>query len=248
MTFRKETLAEDIELYLGDCREVLPTLGRVSATITDPPYSFQTQTGARTRNDNKHAGDVLVPFSVTFDDLKERLDLCGSITDRWMVASVDWRHGISLEATPPENCKFVRAGAWVKSNSAPQFTGDRPAPGWEFVACLHSSSGKMRWNGGGKRGVWHTSIENQNGHPTPKPVHLMVEWVEDFTDRGETILDPFMGSGTTGVACVKLGRKFIGIEIEPKYFDIACKRISDALKQPDFCVEKPKPAKQEALL
>ena len=62
-----------------------------------------------------------------------------------------------------------------------------------------------------------------------------------------TILDPFMGSGTTGVAAVKLGRKFIGIEIEPKYFDIACRRISEALKQPDFFIEPHKPAKQEAM-
>ena len=80
-------------------------------------------------------------------------------------------------------------------------------------------------------------------HPTEKPVDLMravIEWT-----RG-TVLDPFMGSGTTGVACVKLGRKFIGIEIEPKYFDIACRRIQAALDAPDMFVEPPKPAKQEA--
>jgi site-specific DNA-methyltransferase (adenine-specific) len=65
--------------------------------------------------------------------------------------------------------------------------------------------------------------------------------------RNETIIDPFMGSGTTGVACAKLGRKFIGIEIEPKYFDIACRRIEAAYKQPDLFHEKPKPAKQEAM-
>jgi DNA modification methylase len=84
-------------------------------------------------------------------------------------------------------------------------------------------------------------------HPTQKPDELMV-WCLEQLPSAQTILDPFMGSGTTGVACVKLGRKFIGIEIEPKYFDIACKRIGDALKQPYFFVEKPKPAKQEALI
>ncbi|RJP47930.1 MAG: site-specific DNA-methyltransferase [Anaerolineaceae bacterium] len=87
-----------------------------------------------------------------------------------------------------------------------------------------------------------------NGHPCSRAlVHqeFVVNWC---SDEGETILDPFMGSGTTGVAAVKLGRKFIGIEIEPKYFDIACRRISDALKQPDMFVEQPKPPKQEALL
>ena len=71
--------------------------------------------------------------------------------------------------------------------------------------------------------------------------------VECFTEHGMVILDPTFGSGTTGVAAVNLGRRFIGIEIEPKYFDIACRRISDALKQPDMFIEKPKPATQEAL-
>ena len=74
-----------------------------------------------------------------------------------------------------------------------------------------------------------------------------MKWCLGVVSGAETILDPFMGSGTTGVAAVKLGRKFIGIEIEPKYFDIACRRISEALKQPDMFIEKPKPAVQEAL-
>ncbi len=83
-------------------------------------------------------------------------------------------------------------------------------------------------------------------HPTQKPIDLM-RWCLCLLVDARIILDPFMGSGTTGVAAVKLGRRFIGIEIEPKYFDIACRRISEALKQPDLFIEKPKPAKQEAL-
>lgn len=241
---RIETLAEGVTLYLGDCREILPTLGKVDAVVTDPPYSDQTARGARTRNDDAFGGDVLVPFSISEKDLLEAFDLCGSLCRRWMVASIDWKYGSKIEANPPHGLKFVRAGAWCKPNSAPQFTGDRPAPGWEFVAILHSTSDKMRWNGGGKRAIWVTPAVKANGHPTPKPEDLMLEWIEDFTDEGETILDPFMGSGTTGVAAVKLGRKFIGIEIEPKYFDIACRRISEALKQPDLFIEKPAPAKQ----
>jgi DNA modification methylase len=85
------------------------------------------------------------------------------------------------------------------------------------------------------------------GHPCPKPLRAW-EWLTDkVSQAGETILDPFMGSGTTGITAVKLGRKFVGIEIEPKYFDIACKRIQAALDAPDMFVEPPKPAKQEAL-
>lgn len=77
-------------------------------------------------------------------------------------------------------------------------------------------------------------------HPTQKPVGVM-EWSISHTKGAKTILDPFMGSGTTGVACVKLGRKFIGIEMESRYFDIACKRIEDAYKQPDMFVAPPAP-------
>jgi site-specific DNA-methyltransferase (adenine-specific) len=90
------------------------------------------------------------------------------------------------------------------------------------------------------------AVNNRNGerteHPSQKPVDLLIWLLKTYTLHEQTILDPFMGSGTTGVAAVKLGRKFIGIEIEPKYFDIACRRITDALKQPDLFIEKPKPA------
>jgi DNA modification methylase len=88
--------------------------------------------------------------------------------------------------------------------------------------------------------------ERDIAHPCPKPLVWMCWLVKRASLDSETILDPFMGSGTTGVAAVKLGRKFIGIEIEPKYFDIACRRISDALKQPDLFIASPTPIKQEA--
>jgi site-specific DNA-methyltransferase (adenine-specific)/modification methylase len=84
-------------------------------------------------------------------------------------------------------------------------------------------------------------------HPTQKPIAVM-EWCLSFLPDCQTILDPFMGSGTTGVACAKLGRKFIGIEIEPRYFDIACKRIEDAYKQPDLFIEPPKKPEQLGIL
>jgi DNA modification methylase len=90
-----------------------------------------------------------------------------------------------------------------------------------------------RWNGGGHHAVWQCSIASGN-HPTEKPLPLLSKWTQQFTDKGETILDPFMGSGTTGVAAVQMGRKFIGIEREPKYFDIACRRIEDAQRIGDM--------------
>src|SRR5258708_7225419 len=237
---RIETLAEGVTLHLGDCRSILPSLGKVDAVVTDPPYSDQTRKGARTRNDVEFSGDGFVPFSISEDDLRLIFDLCGDNCRRWLVASIDWRHRQTLEQVPPRGMRFIRDGSWMKPNGPPQFTGDRPAPGWEFVAILHSQNERMRWNGGGKRALWTTPAVHTNGHPTPKPVDLMAEWIEDFSDFGEIILDPFMGSGTTGVAAVKLGRRFIGIEIEERYFDIACRRISEALKQPDLFIERPK--------
>ena len=250
------------EVTIGPCRLIQGDslyvvgefpVGSIEHCITDPPYSNTVKNGARTRNDYEFGGDQLVPFSIDISMLSRIFDQVGMTISRWFIASVDFKHGGLLAVGKPEGIKpcgvnFVRGGCWVKTNSAPQFTGDRPAPGWEFVAIMHNATTKMRWNGGGKRGVWITSIESKNGHPTPKPVHLMEEWVRDFTDSDETILDPFMGSGTTGVACIRTGRQFIGIEKEPKYFDIAVKRIQQAWdlkcsELPFESIEQPKQAK-----
>ena len=210
-------------LYRGDCRDVLPTLDEVDSVVTDPPYADETHEGARTDIDTP-----LVTFeSITADDLRAVFGSCGRLVRRWVVASVGWRHILPMEQEPPEGLRFVRFGIWVKPNGVPQFTGDRPATGWEAIAVLHKAGVKMRWNGGGHHAVW---IENKiNGpHPTCKPRRLVEKWLNLFTDKGESVLDPFMGSGTTGVACVRLGRRFIGIEKDSGHFATACKRIKEA--------------------
>jgi site-specific DNA-methyltransferase (adenine-specific) len=158
---------------------------------------------------------------------------------------VEWRHAaaISIAGLP-----LVRLGVWIKPNSAPQLTGDRPATGWEAVAIFHRP-GKKRWNGGGSRAVWTINRVDAVLHPTEKPIKLMVRFVTLFSQESETILDPFMGSGTTGVACIQTERQFIGIEKEEKYFDIACDRIQRAwdLKCSELPFEKPEPEKQLAM-
>ena len=209
-------------LYLGDCRDVLPTLPKVDVVITDPPYGEQTHAGARTGD-----GDVvLVDFeSISADELVSIAAACVEKANRWVVMTCEWRHAAMLEQLEA----LVRLGVWIKPNGAPQFTGDRPGTGWEAVAILHRP-GKKRWNGGGHHAVWHFN-KHSGEHPTQKPLGLLEKWLDQFTDRGECVLDPFMGSGTTGVACMNLGRRFIGIEREPKYFDIACRRIEDAQRQ-----------------
>jgi site-specific DNA-methyltransferase (adenine-specific)/modification methylase len=99
---------------------------------------------------------------------------------------------------------------------------------------------RFLWNG-----MIRAEKDIEREHPTQKPIEVM-RWCLGFIPDARTILDPFMGSGTTGVAAIKLGRKFIGIEIEPKYFDIACRRIEEAARQPDLFIERPKPPVQES--
>lgn len=236
----------DCTLYLADCMDVLPTLGKVDAVVTDPPYSSAVKKGAMTRADDAPInGKAFVPFDISAKEISDILEMC--VPERWCVMFCDWRHAASILQIPPRGYRDVRFAVWNKPDGAPQFTGDRPAPGWEAIAILHREGVKLRWNGGGSRSVYTFGIEKQNGHPTPKPLSLMKHMVELFTDHQEVILDPFMGSGTTGVACVKMGRKFIGIEREPEYFEIACKRIREAYAQPDMFIEKPKEMKQDVI-
>ena len=250
MTMREETFLDGrVRLILGDCREVLPTLGKVDAVVTDPPYSKTTHDGARGRGATTGGRHILVDFAPITDDefvlfMRDLTEIAG----RWVVLTCDPRHAV---AAGRAGLPVIRMGVWTKADPAPQFSGDRPAVGWEMVLMMHRE-GRKRWNGGGKPAVWRTNIvKNDGGHPSQKPLDLISDFVRLFSDHAETILDPFMGSGTTGVACVKLGRKFIGIEIEPKYFDIARRRIEDAVSRPDLflsvCDPEPKP-KQEVLI
>ena len=212
-----------VTLYHGDCLDVLPTLGAVDHVITDPPYSDDTHAGARTGDAS--TASVLVDFAPTeASSISGVLALCKA--RRWAILTVDWQHVLPLKAHPPTGWRFVRHGVWVKPNGTPQFTGDRPAQGWEAVAILHADvGGRMRWNGGGLPATW-SHLKVSGYHPTGKPEALVSEWVTQFTDANETILDPFMGSGTTLVAAKRLGRKAIGIEREERYCEIAARRLS----------------------
>jgi len=243
---------EGIILYNADCRDILPTLSGVDVCLTDPPYGVETQSNARSHKNktfNEAAHSQYIGFQIDEHTLRLIFDAIGRITNRWTVANMEFRHAAKFEEHPPDGMRFVRMGCWVKNNGAPQFTGDRPAQGWETIAILHAAGARLRWNGGGARAVWQTDVERNNGHPTPKPLSLIQDWVRLFSDEGETVLDPFMGSGTTGAACVKLGRKFIGIETDPSYFHIACKRIEQATRQLDiFANQSPLKAEQKSLL
>lgn len=158
----------------------------------------------------------------------------------------DWRY-----AMEDSGLKYKRAMIWVKPDSSPQFNGQMPAQGYECIALSWCGEGHSRWNGGGKRGVFThlTNSSTRHGvHPTEKPINLIKELVGLFTNSHDKILDPFMGSGTTLVACAKMGRKSIGIEIDEKYYDIACQRVREAYMQPDLFIAPPDQFTQDALI
>lgn len=217
----------DCELWLGDCREILPTLGKVDAVVTDPPYGIGYCHGAR-RGGRLMGTDGL---AIVGDD--EPFD---------PTPFVGWP--CILWGAEHFRTRLPEGGRWLVWNKRrPLVVRDQACV--ENAWC--SEPGVARsfhhvWDGADCQ-----SERGERVHSNQKPVELL-RWCVEFFPDARTILDPFMGSGTTGVACVKLGRKFIGIEIEPRYFDIACRRIEAAYAQPDLFIEPPAPTpKQQEL-
>jgi site-specific DNA-methyltransferase (adenine-specific) len=244
---RIETLADGITLYLGDCREILPTLGNVDAVITDPPFEEEAHTLQRRVY---RCVNELLPFAAITSDLRVTVAAqIVQICNGWMLAFcqaeavAEWR-----DVFESAGAAYKRSMVWIKPDGMPQYSGDRPGMGYESIVAVWCGQGKSIWNGGGRHGVF-TFNKNGNGgqrnpHPTTKPIGLMQELVALFTRPADLICDPFMGSGTTGVAAAKYGRRFVGVEIDPGYFDMACHRISETLKQPDLFIERPAPPAQ----
>jgi site-specific DNA-methyltransferase (adenine-specific) len=221
-----------------DCLDVLPTIatGCVGHVITDPPYGEEFHGKARTAGSD---GFVRVEeYGFRGLSTGERLMLgmyIERVTARWALvfsdpeSSRDWR-----EALEQPGMRYCRKGVWIKLACAPQFNGDRPASGHEEITIAYASTdrtpGRTKWNGGGGRGVWTHPVvsagKDGREHPTVKPYELMAELIGLFTDPDDVILDPFCGSGTTGVAAVRLGRRFIGIEKEPKWAELSRERIA----------------------
>jgi site-specific DNA-methyltransferase (adenine-specific) len=235
-------------LYLGDCMDILPTLAKVDAVMTDPPFSENTHGNAKSNKGKGHGNKAIDFASVDFPAISALLDSCAKLCDGWVIASMDWRHIAALEFQGHAYYELIRFGVWVKTNPMPQISADRPAQGWEGIGYIYPKDKKKVWHGGGSHGNWIGPVITNGDHPTGKPVDMLSVWVSRFTAKGDTILDPFMGSGTTGVAAIQLGRKFIGIEREPKYFDIACKRIEQAAAQGQLFAPEQTKQVQEQLI
>ena len=212
------------ELYLGDCRDVLPTIGAVDAVVTDPPYGIDAAgRGVIGSSNNAPVRDY---GAKTWDAKPIDAELIAQVIAKGSKAII---FGGNYYAMPATSCWLV----WDKEN-----TGD-------FADCELAWTNldkavrriKFMWNG-----MLRANGEQRGDHPTQKPIGVMKWCIGHLPATAQTILDPFMGSGTTGVAAVQMGRKFIGIEREPAYFDIACKRIADAYAQPRLFAPSP-PAK-----
>lgn len=249
----RHNLADGIDLWLGDCRDVLPQLSAVSHVITDPPYE-QLMHDLHSSTELKRTDGGSQRRDLSFDSIQdvrpEFLKETKRINAGWLLVFCNiegvwfWR-----EAIEAADMKFKLACIWIKPDATPKMNGQGPAIGYECIATAWSGAGYSRWNGGGRRGVFThltNSPDREGTHETEKPLSLMKELVALFSNAGETICDPFMGSGTTGIACVRLGRKFIGVEKDEKFFELAKRRISFALEQPDMFVDVPKP-KQEKI-
>ena len=219
---------DHVTLYHGDSRKALPAMAdsSVQAVITDPPYSENTHKMAKSNKGKGHGVKAIEFAPFTDEDLFATLTECGRVSERWVVANLDYKHAFKIDSEPLAGLRVMRIGVWVKTNPMPQISADRPGQGWEAIAYLHKESVKPSWSGGGKHGNYILPIAQNEGHPTSKPLSMVSDLVTRFTKHGDTILDPFAGSGTTLRAAKNNGRKAIGYEIDEAYCELIATRLS----------------------
>ena len=265
MTARTERIG-DATLYLGDCREILPTLPAESIDIiwTDPPYGHNNNNNGDLIHRWEAALGKLVPprFSegrpITNDGASEmravvdfmlaeaarvlKKDCCCCCccggggprpTFAWLAERMD-RDGMS----------FFHAVVWDKGGLG---MGWRYRRNYEMIMIAHRRGGKIKWETDRSDSVTANVVRlpkiipSQEDHPTPKPFELPLHFLTLHGKASDVVLDPFMGHAPAGVAAARMGMRYIGIEIEPKYFDVACRRIEQAHAQGKLFVDEPRP-------
>lgn len=243
----KEERIGDCRLILGDCLEVMPLLGKVDAVCADPPYELSSSgPGA------SHFGMSLAKFDganykaiVNGLDYTKLFDGLGAVQQPMNGFVFCSNKQVSkLMAECEGRGLSTTLLVWHKTNAAPFANGV-----WrgDIEYIVHYRGKGATFNGGAtdKTKVLPHPIVVDAAHPTVKPQPIIQRLIRNCSDIGDTILDPFLGSGSSLVACAKMGRKGIGIEVDEDYFNIACKRVEEAYRQPDLFVEPPKPAVQE---
>jgi DNA modification methylase len=217
----KEEIIGGQRLILGDCMAVMPMLGRFDAVVTDPPYGIGADEAAAK---NKGKWGWKDYGESQWDRERPSPELFNGII-RCSDDQIIWGGNYFADLLPPT----MRWLSWDK--------GQRDFSLADFELAWTSQQKAARAFNYARA----KALVDGKQHPTQKPIALM-EWCLGFLPNSQTILDPFMGSGTTLVACQRLGRNGTGIELDPEYFAIACKRVDEATRQKDLFVEQPKPA------
>ena len=263
----KEEMADGITLYLGDCHDILPTLGKkVDTVVTSPPYNQMSSVSNAAGLWAKTAGGAgfVTNWKTNgyLDDLSEAdyqrqqnelfcivRRVCHPTASLFYNHQIRWRNKEMLHPIQwfkPHNWKLRSEIVWNRTKgmmlNARMFVRLD-----ERILWFTTSESEWKWNQAymGYGTVWTIPPEQKKKmHPVSYPLEVPLRCIRATTNTGDTILDPFMGSGTTGVAAIQCECKFIGIEIEPKYFDIACRRIHRELTEPNYIIKKPKPKKK----
>lgn len=231
------------------CADAVAALGyrpprSVDTVIADPPYSDHVHYNARAGVSAERGRGASIRRSLQFQpitiaQIAIMARLISHVVRRWVLIFSDcegaghWRDALKVAGL-----EYVRTAVWVKPNCPPQFSGDRPAAAFEEIVIAHQrqengKAARKHWNGGGERGIYTFPIVERSGrmHPAQKPLPLMEALVRHYSDVRETIMDPYAGSGTTGVAAVVLGRGFVGCEQDPHWHAVASRRLRFAREQ-----------------
>jgi site-specific DNA-methyltransferase (adenine-specific) len=229
----------DATLYLGDSREILPTLSKVDLIVCDPPYLVSKGGFAGNLQLDGGFGGWMKEYGNQGDIVE-----CNLSFEDWfpLVFQSMRKNGQAYFMTNGRNIKAMQSAAeeakfklhtilvWDKRTALPNKYYQNVT---EF--CLFMFKGKaFTISNPSSKNLVSIFQKDESKHPTEKPVSLMKYWIENSSIKNETILDPFMGSGTTGVAALQAGRKFIGIEIDQEHFEVACSRLDKALSQPSM--------------
>lgn len=234
MPILKDVTIGNQRLILGNCMEVMKSLGRFDAVVTDPPYGIgrgsgmggggRGLTGSRNTHLRRYKDgewDSSRPNKAVFDLIIDKSDI-----------QIIWGGNYFSDLIPVSG-KWL---FWDKCQTMPSYSDGELA--WTTIG--GNAVKQFTYNGNGLQ-----AKEKERFHPTQKPIALM-EWCIGFMPNAVTILDPFMGSGTTLVACQRMGRQGTGIEIDPDYFEIACRRVDEATRQPDLFVEQEEVTQHQA--
>ena len=237
LPYRRKEIIGNCTLFLGDCRDILPTLGKVDAVVTDPPYGIGYPY-AEYVDSQENLLLLIAGFMPVSIASAKRVVVTPGVSNLHSYPQPDWIGAWTWETT-------ATYGKLGYNQWQPILFYGEEMKGFGSINGTIKSD-RIHFSGGAAK-ISHDT--DGLAHTCPKPYAFVRRLINRFTWEGETVVDPFLGSGTTGVACVKLGRKFIGIEIDEGYFDIACERIRKAYAQPDMFIAPPieKP-KQEAML